>query len=187
MWDDSVKHISLAMRADSLENLPEFALPTEYGWRYYRPGDIQRWSEIELSAGEWSDVETGLMKFRKYYPTDDKLDERMIFLTDNGVPFATATAWFNEADPDEGQLHWVSMDAAHQGKGLSRPLVSLAMGRLRELGHRSATLTTQTQSWVAIKLYHRFGFRPMIRDESELEGWRIVSEKTGIDFMKDFI
>ena len=182
MWDNSVKPISLAMRADSLENLPEFALPAEYGWRYFQSGDERRWSEIELSAGEWSDVEAGLLKFRKYYPTDDGLNERMIFLTDNGVPFATATAWFNEADPTEGQLHWVSVDAAHQGMGLSRVLVSMAMRRLRELGHRSATLTTQTQSWVAIKVYHRFGFRPMIRAEEEIEGWRIVSRKTGIDF-----
>ena len=64
MWDHSVKHISLAMRADSLENLPEFALPAEYGWRYYRPGDIQRWSEIEFSAEEWPNVERGSAIFR---------------------------------------------------------------------------------------------------------------------------
>ena len=185
MWDLTVKPVSLAMRADSLENLPEFALPSEYGWRYFQPGDERRWSEIELSAGEWSDVETGLKKFRQYYPTDDELDRRMIFLTDGGVPFATATAWFGDDDPAEGRLHWVSVDAAHQGRGLSWPLVSMTMRRLRELGHRDAFLTTQTQSWVAIKVYHRFGFRPLIRAEGELEGWRIVSEKTGIDFMKD--
>ena len=187
MWDRTVKPISLAMRLDSLEDLPKFALPAEYGWRYYRPGDMRRWSEIELSAGEWSEVETGLAKFRQYYPTDDKLDGRMIFLTDNGVPFATATAWFGGADSAEGQLHWVSVDEAHQGRRLSLPLVSLAMHRLRELGHSVATLTTQTESWVAIKVYHRFGFRPVLRTGEELEGWRIVSEKTGIDFMKDVI
>ena len=185
MWDASVQPVRLAMRVESLENLPEFALPAQYGWRYFQPGDERRWSEIELSAGEWSDVDVGLRKFRSYYSTNDKLDERMIFLTDGGVPFATATAWFNAADPAEGQLHWVSVDAAHQGQGLSRVLVLMAMHRMRELGHRFATLTTQTQSWVAIRIYHRFGFRSMVRDESEIEGWRIVSEKTGIDFMKE--
>ena len=185
MWDNSVKMISLAMRADSLENLPEIALPAEYGWRYFQPGDARRWSEIELSAGEWTDVETGLERFRHYYPTDEKLDERMLFLTDGGVPFATATAWFGDDDPAEGRLHWVSVDAAHQGQGLSMPLVSMAMQRLRALGHRSAYLTTQTASWVAIKVYHRFGFKPLLRAEEEREGWRIVSEKSGIDFMKD--
>ena len=111
----------------------------------------------------------------------------MIFLTDHGVPFATATAWFGEdgEDPAEGRLHWVGMDAAHQGRGLSKPLVSLAMHRLQTLGYTSAYLTTQTASWVAIKVYHRFGFRPDVRTEKEIEGWQIVSEKTGIDFMKD--
>ena len=186
MWDSAVKPIGLAMRADSLENLPEYPLPARYGWRYFQPGDVRRWSEIELSAGEWSDVEKGLTVFRRYYPTDDKLDERMIFLTDGGIPFATATAWFEEGSA-EGRLHWVSMDAAHQGQGLSLPLVSLAMHRMCELGHRTAMLTTQTQSWVAIKVYHRFGFRPLLRAKEELEGWKIVSEKTGIDFMKELV
>lgn len=82
-------------------------------------------------------------------------------------------------------MHWVSVDQAHQGLGLSKAVVSLAMHRLRELGHTSAFLTTQTASWVAIKVYHRFGFRPDVREENQIEGWRIVSERTGIDFMKD--
>ena len=37
----------------------------------------------------------------------------------------------------------------------------------------------------AIKVYNSFGFVPWIREEGEREGWRIVSEKTGIDFMKN--
>ena len=32
------------------------------------------------------------------------------------------------------------------------------------------------------KAYHRFGFRPFLRAPQEAEGWRIVSEKSGIDF-----
>ena len=187
MWDLSVPMIGLAMRADALDHLPEFALPAEYGWRYFQPGDERLWAEIEMSAGEFRTPEDGIRGFRRYYPTDDGLDERMIFLTDRGAPFATATAWFGEgdADPNEGRLHWVGMDEAHQGRGLSKPLVSLAMHRLQALGYKSAYLTTQTASWVAIKVYHRFGFRPDVRAEREIEGWRIVSEKTGIDFMTD--
>ena len=106
----------------------------------------------------------------------------MFFLTDGGVPFATATAW-HQSDT-EGLLHWVSVDAAHQGQGLSKPVVSLAMQRLRKLGYRSAYLTTQTESWLAIRLYHRFGFRPVLRSEEERAGWKIVSEKSGIDFLQ---
>lgn len=184
MHDKSVPMISLLMRADTLENMPVFELPEPYGWRYFQPGDEKIWAEIETSAGEFSAVGDGLKGFRKYYPTDDQLDGRMFFLTDDGVPFATSTAWFGDDNPAEGRLHWVSVDEAHQGRGLSKPLVSLAMHRMRELGHRDAYLTTQTASWVAIKVYHRFGFRPVVREEKEIEGWRIVSEKSGIDFMQ---
>ena len=111
----------------------------------------------------------------------------MIFLTDGGKPFATATAWFGGEDEPEqmGHLHWVSVDAAHQGRGLSKPLVAMAVNRLLELGHREAILTTQTPSWVAIRVYHRFGFRPEVRAEEEIRGWSIVSEKTGIDFLNE--
>ena len=59
------------------------------------------------------------------------------------------------------------------------------MHRLRELGHKSAYLTTQTASWVAIKVYDQFGFRPDARTDRELEGWKIASEKAGIDFLRD--
>ena len=39
MWDTTVRMISLAMRAASLEDLPVFAVPARYGWRFYQPGD----------------------------------------------------------------------------------------------------------------------------------------------------
>lgn len=186
MMDHSVEWIGLVMRLESLENLPRFALPARYGWRCFQPGDERVWAGIEISAGEFETMESALNGFRRYYPTDELLDERMFFLTDAGVPFATATAWYGEDGPAsaEGRLHWVGIDAAHQRRGLSYPLVSLAMGRIYTLGHRSAFLTTQTASWPAIKVYHRFGFRPAPQKPEDRDGWRIVSEKTGIDFMQ---
>ena len=186
MMDRSIPWIGLAMRLDSLDRLPESRLPDGYGWRFYRPGDKRLWTEIEASAGEFERPEDGIAAFERYYPEEDQLPGRMLFLTDGGEPFATATAWFGDAGPDdpEGRLHWVSVNKGHQGKGLSRPLVALALQRMRALGHTSAFLTTQTASWVAIKVYHQFGFLPLLRDAGEVEGWRIVSEKSGIDFMK---
>lgn len=182
MWDDSVKKIHLAMALDRLCGLPEYALPESYGARFYRPGDEAHWARIEVSAGEAGDEETMLKKFRRDFRDTAELERRMIFLTDGGVPFATATAWFEDAEL--GHLHYVAVDATHQGQGLSKPLVSLALKRIAELGHSRAMLTTQTQSWVGIKCYHGFGFRPMafFPEEDEKEGWRIVSEKSSVDF-----
>ena len=182
MWDTTVAHFSLAMRVDSLEDLPFFAVPERYGWRFYQPGDELFWARIETSAEEFKRPEEGLAGFERAFAAGGRLEERMFFLTDGGVPFATATAW-HQSDT-EGLLHWVSVDAAHQGQGLSKPVVSLAMQRLRKLGYRSAYLTTQTESWLAIRLYHRFGFRPVLRSEEERGGWKVVSEKSGIDFLQ---
>ena len=187
MWDLSVENIGLKMRAKPLQPADGFALPEKYGWRFYRPGDEHVWAEIETSAGEFRAPEEGLPAFQRYFPSEEELRRRMIFLTDGGKPFATATAWFGgEGEPEQmGHLHWVSVDAAHQGRGLSKPLVAMAVNRLLEMGHREAILTTQTPSWVAIRVYHRFGFRPEVRAEEEIRGWSIVSEKTGIDFLSE--
>ena len=76
----------------------------------------------------------------------------------------------------------MAIDAAHQGQGLSRPLTALALKRMYELGHRRARLGTQTYSWVAIRVYREFGFHPQVCGDTERRGWRIVAEKTGIDF-----
>lgn len=183
MWDTSIKMIGLAMKTDNLSEIREFELPESYSWRYYEPGDERVWAEIEMSAGEFTRIEDGIQKFHHYYPDASLLPGRMIFLTDGGKPFATATAWFSDEDPSIGRLHWVSVDQAHQGKGLSKPLVSLAMRRMRELGYSSACLTTQTASWVAIKVYSEFGFRADVREEAELAGWRLVEEKTKLKFL----
>lgn len=183
MWDTSVKMISLAMRTNDLSKLPEYALSKEYSWRYYEPGDERIWAEIETSAGEFTRVEDGIAAFQRYYPDESLLPGRMIFLTDGGRPFATATAWFSDDNPSEGRLHWVSVNRAHQGKGLSRSLVSLTMHRMRDLGYKTAYLTTQTASWVAIKVYAQFGFRADVREEHEIEGWKLVEEKTKLKFL----
>lgn len=183
MMDRSIPWIDLAMRLDSLDELPAIELPAEYSWRFYDSGDEAAWARIERSAGEFTSPEAALVGFRRSFPSDDGLKERMIFLTDHGVPFATATAWHGDGEgAGEGRLHWVGMDAEHQRHGLSWPLVSMTLRRMRDLGHESAYLTTQTASWPAIKVYHRFGFRPQLWDEAEREGWKIVSERCGIDF-----
>ena len=184
MWDTSVEKVHLRMELDSLEQLPRHPLPERYGFRFYRPGDEIHWARIETSAGEFSLIEDGLRRFERDFPDKQPLPERMMFLTDGGVPFATVTAWF---EPDgAGLLHYVAIDAAHQGQGLSRALTGLGMNRLRALGHRSARLDTQTYSWVAIRVYREFGFHPQVCGDTERRGWRIVAEKTGIDFgLKD--
>ena len=182
MLDHSIPYYDLTMVLSSLHNIPDYPLPECFGIRRYLPGDEFYWSVIEHSAGQFERVEDALNGFCCAFPDRASLSERMLFLTDGDVPFATATAWFGVDGPNGriGRLHWIAIDEAHQGKRLSRPLVALALQRMRALGHTEAYLTTQTESWVAIKTYARFGFMPVI-DDSSREGWRIVSEKAGLD------
>ncbi len=185
MLDTTVPMIGLVMRLDSLDRLPSYDLPSQFRWRCYRPGDEFAWARIEMSAGEFNALEPALEAFCSYFPDIEALKTRMLFLTDGDMPFATATAWYGDGvAAREGRLHWVGIDEAHQRMRLSFPLVSLAMARMRALRHTSAFLTTQTVSWPAIKVYHQFGFKPFIQKAEEAEGWRIVSQKSGIDFTR---
>lgn len=182
MWDSTVEVIGLAMKLDSLENLPANALPERYGWRFFQPGDELHWAQMWVSAGGFASVEDALRTFRSDFPDIAPLSERMIFLTDNGAPFATATVWYGD-EPGQGRLHWVCVDAEHQNQGLSKVLISLALEHCRKLGYRSACLLTQTPCWVAIRMYSRFGFAANVQNEKERCGWEIVSQKTEIDFL----
>lgn len=185
MWDNTVESMNLSMRVDSLNCIPDYELPEQYGWRFYRPGDDLEWARIWTSAGAFDCLEAGLKNFHADFPDKSILADRMIFLTDNGKPFATATAWFDD-DPEgpTGRLHWVGIDEEHQGKGLARVLISLTMKQIKALGHEMSNLGTQTHCWVAIGVYNkRFGFYPVVNSEKELRGWKIVSKQSGVDYM----
>ena len=183
MWDHTVPNIDLAMRRDTLERLPEIPLPQGYTLRFYQPGDEHHLARIERSAEEFQTDADALAGFEKYYGAHRQaLPERMLFLLDaDGLPVGTATAWTDRPAPlegEEGRLHWVGIAREHQGKGLSKPLVAAALHRLQALGHQDAYLTTQTPSWVAIRVYLQLGFHPAYgHHEKEQEGWAIVREK----------
>ena len=51
---------------------------------------------------------------------------------------------------------------------------------MKERGHTEAMLHTQTTTWVAVRLYLQFGFRPMAENAvSSRNGWRIIMALTG--------
>jgi hypothetical protein len=71
MIDTTVKNISLTMRLDSLDDLPEVEIPENYGWRMYVPGDEVIWAQMKISSEEFESVEQGLKSFRHYFPQAD--------------------------------------------------------------------------------------------------------------------
>ncbi|MDO4740012.1 MAG: GNAT family N-acetyltransferase [Eubacteriales bacterium] len=186
MFDRSMPNVSLEMRARLEGEIPEWTLPEGYGLRRFRAGEELAWSEIETTAEEFEQVEDALRRgFGGSFQPDYLLvDGRMYFVVDeNDRPVATATAWF---DGEVGMLHWVAVHSEHQGKGLARPVIAAALRRMQELGYAKAMLHTQPMSWLAIKLYMEFGFRPVWpEDEKTLEGWKAVFAKLGKEFCKE--
>ena len=181
MWDSTVEVIGLEMRLDALGEPVKIDLPEKYSWRFYQPGDELCWARMWVSAGGFSSEEQALECFKRDFPDAEALKERMIFLTDDDVPFATVAVWFGR-EADEGRIHWVCIDEAHQNQGLSSALIGLSLNHCLKLGYSKSFLRTNTPNWVAIRMYHRFGFRAHVNSMREAEGWRIVSEKTNIDF-----
>jgi GNAT superfamily N-acetyltransferase len=94
-------------------------------------------------------------------------------------PIGTAAAWFNDNynGLPHGRVHWVAVIPEKQGKGFSKPLMTIICNRLRELGHERAYLGTATARFQAIRLYSLFGFLPEIKGDQDRAIWKELEEK----------
>ena len=101
----------------------------------------------------------------------------------------TATAFYDIHGRDTsgaGWLHWVAVKREYQGKGLSKPLIAYVLNVMKNLGYLHAKIPTQTNTWLACKVYMDFGFMPIKENlEHSYEGWKIVKELTGHSALKD--
>ncbi len=190
--DSRIRYIDLLMERENLNDLPDAPLPEGYRFVFYQPGDRDSWIDIEISAKELTDHEQGAQVWQQYYGTvEDGLHDRMLFIENaQGEKVATATAFYDpngELPPQRGQVHWVAVRRDHQGKGLARPLIARTLQVMKQQGHTEAMLHTQTTTWVAVRLYLGFGFRPM-KDNAvtSRDGWRIIRALTDHPALEEF-
>lgn len=182
--DRRIRHYEL-MLCRSLEDIPDFPLPAGYRFVRYRPGDRDEWIRIEQSAKEFMSFGEGEAAWARYYgDREEELPGRMLFVeTESGEKVATATAMYDVFGRDRSGsawLHWVSVRRDYQGRGLSKPLVTEAFRVMKSLGYTRAVIPTQTNTWLAVKVYLDLGCRPI--PENALHsamGWRIVRTLTG--------
>lgn len=190
-------YIPVTMIREELCDLRSYGLADGYRIRRFRPGDEQLWAEIETEAGEFDCTEHALSRFeREFGAFLDDMQERCFFLeTEEGHGIGTATAWHEtafqrpdtDAPPTEyGRVHWVGIRPAFQGRGLSKPLVGAVLARLAEF-HDRAYLTTQTTSWIAIKVYVDLGFVPLLPTPRWEEAWALIAEATQRPELKRFL
>ena len=119
--------------------------------------------------------------FKEYFGADEvKLGRRQFYICNQkGKAIGTATAWYN---PDYhgdhiGRVHWVAIHPDYQGQGLSRPLLSHVLNRLKELGHERCYLRTLHVRTPALRLYLSYGFKPDLRSERDKKIWQEVNRR----------
>lgn len=182
--DHRIRYMELEFVRDDLLDIPCYELPKGYRFVFYQPGDRNTWIEIERSAKEFTSYDQGLESWNRYFGgKEDTLHKRMVFIeTDAGEKVATATAYYDIYGNDKtcaGWLHWVAVRREYQGRGLARPLIAFTINLMPGLGYDHAMLSSQTNTWLACKLYLDFGFRP---DKESLKknyiGWKILKAIT---------
>ena len=189
--DRRIPYYKLMLEQD-LDGIKEIDLPPEYHYENYKPGDREVWITIERSAKEFAGREEGEAAWLKYFAGHEKeLESRMFFVADSfGRKLATASAYYDIYTGDDGEtgwLHWVAVHNDAQGLGLSKPLITHVLACMKKLGYKKAVIPTQTNTWLACKLYLDLGFVPMKENaERNRAGWNIIRTLTNHPALDDF-
>ncbi len=189
--DKRIKHYELLLEG-SLDSISEYPLHDGYYFEFYQDGDRDAWIEIEQSAKEFSNYEEGLDAWNRYYSgRESELHNRMVFVVNElGEKVATATAFYDINGKDKsgaGWLHWVAVKRAYQGKGLSKPLITYVLHVMKALGYNHVKIPTQTNTWLAVKVYLDLGFRPIPENAvNSYMGWCIIKTLTKHKSLNDF-
>ncbi len=118
-----------------LENVPDYALPEGYSFKWYAPGCEKHWLDIHLLADTHSDLPADVF-LRQFSLDECLLRRRQAYLLDSDGRFiGTATAWLDDdlMGLPFGRLHWVAIIPEFQGQGLAKPMLSKVLGRMRDL------------------------------------------------------
>jgi GNAT superfamily N-acetyltransferase len=171
----------IVMIRRTLEEVPSFTLPLDYAFRCYQPGDEAHWLNIHVAAEHHEPVNREL--YARRFGTDPAvLARRQLFLlSPTARPIGTATAWHDPYFQGQnfGRVHYVAVVPDFQGRGLSKPLMTAVLLRLKELGYERAYLATSAARLPAIGLYLKFGFEPLIRGSDEEALWSTVMRGLG--------
>ena len=163
-----MKNYSVRMIREHMENIPQYPIPKGFGIRNYRPNEGYIWTRIQKAAEPYIKIDDGLFtrEFKRDLPA---MEDRSFFLTtDAGEEIGTITAWWQ--DEGWGQIHWVAVHPDYQGRGLSKPMMSVAMTRLKQ-SHERCFLGTSTGRIAAVKVYLDFGFTPDLSLENSRNAW----------------
>ena len=170
------KNIPITMIRPDMDGIPVYPIPEDYSIRLYRAGDKVSWVELQSYADKFNKIDIEL--FHKSFGHDENsLSQRMFFLlSPDKEIIGTAAAWFDNDYHGEkyGRIHWVAIHPNYQGKGLSKPLLSMVCQKLIQLGHDKCYLTTSSARIPAINLYFKFGFKAEIISPEDETVWKDI-------------
>ncbi|HNT78394.1 MAG TPA: YdhR family protein [Anaerolineae bacterium] len=168
----------VAMIRPTMEDIPHVPFPAGFHIRPLRPDEGGLWRDIQRDAEPYFPIADDLFESQFGYDPP-AIPQRCYFVVDEcGVAVGTISAWYNRdfKGGEWGQIHWVALRRAYQGKGLARPMLSHALTQMAQW-HDRAFLGTSAQRLPAIKLYLDFGFVPDLDDPGAAEAWRTVAEE----------
>ncbi len=174
----------LCMQRQTLEGLPEIALPPGYTIRTSRDGDGLHWGRIISEA--FDNVGFDEARFErdmKGHPA--YLPERIFFVcAPDGQPCATASAYRQGSyGAGMGYLHYVGVCPAQRGKQLGAIASLMVLRKFRDEGLKGAVLQTDDFRLAAIRTYLRLGFAPLIVHENQPARWSVVFEQLGLPLL----
>ena len=177
------------MKYDDTDDFKKYELPEGFHYEFFKSGDEEEWVKIHIESGEFTSYEKGLKHFHDFYDYFiDDLDKRCVFIVDSNTGEKVATATISLLEEKEygysAAVDWVAVKRSYQGRKLAKPLITKFMEIARDLSHKSIILHTQTNTWLAAKLYLDYGFE--ILNKEETMGWSILRTLVDHDKLNDY-
>ncbi len=187
--DNTIKYYELLMKYDDTSKYDKYELPEGFHYEFYKPGDEEEWAKIHIESGEFTSIERGLQYFHNFYDYFiNDLGKRCVFIVDNHtnekIGTATISLLKEKEFECEAAVDWVAIKRRYQGKKLARPLISKIIELARDLGHKQIILHTQTNTWLAAKLYLDYGFE--ILNKEEIAGCSILKTLTNHEKLNNY-
>ena len=173
--EKKLKYYDLLMVRD-LKNIQEYALPEGFVYSFWDNDNCKNdWINIHIETGEFNSIDKEAEPiFNSFYSEFySELPTRCIFIkNNNGEKIATATISPANEYGYKCVIDWFAISPKAQGLKLSKPLLSKVLLTAKELGYKKILLHTQTNTWLAAKIYLDNGFVPYKTKNNK--GWDIL-------------
>ena len=184
--EKKIKYYDLLMVRD-LKDIEEINLPEGYRYVFWNEDNCKTdWINIHIETGEFNSIEKEAEPiFNSFYSQFySELSSRCIFIENsNGEKIATATISPANEFGYKCVIDWFAISPKAQGLGLSKPLLSKVLLIAKALGYNKILLHTQTNTWLAAKIYLDNGFKPYKTKGNK--GWSILKLITNHPALKD--